>query len=362
MVRGEDDAPTVRMEEGGEVRRTVVRDLALARTVGVHDIDLQAYRAKGAFFEQRLEIGELGHRAGMMRAIDDALAIAGEEGAAVITGRARQTPDVATVGIHDVDVGIAIAHRGEDDLLPIRGDRGLRIIAGRIGELPQIGAVHARREDVVLFVERPHVAARAIRRRGTIRTDMMRRGVDDAIPLGEEVGAGRAPLSRTDQTNLVRLQVQDEDLIAKKRRARGLKDELPSIGGEVGLGVLAAESELADVGQVAFLTGEEQAARFGGVPLLPGRRTATDARPDQHKDESARSDLQASSHGSFPPEKLLGPMGCSTPAREAPTSEAESLCRFGDHFKSGRTADSNPGPRTRCRGTGVVACLGEVML
>jgi hypothetical protein len=48
-------------------------------------------------------------------AIDDLLAVAREEGAAVVAGSVRQTHDVLAVGIHAIELEVAVAIRGEDD-------------------------------------------------------------------------------------------------------------------------------------------------------------------------------------------------------------------------------------------------------
>ena len=44
--------------------------------------------------------------------------------------------------------------------------------------------------------------------------------------------------------------VHDEDLVTFERIAVRLEDELGAVGGEIGFGVLAAESELADVAEM----------------------------------------------------------------------------------------------------------------
>ena len=76
-------------------------------------------------------------------------------------------------------------------------------------------------------------------------------GVDDAVALGPvEVPAGRAALPRGHAAHVSRGQVHHVLLIASPRRQRGLEDDPPAVGAEVGLGVLSPEGELADVGHV----------------------------------------------------------------------------------------------------------------
>src|SRR6185369_1829179 len=67
------------------------------------------------------------------------------------------------------------------------------------------------------------------------------------------IAAGRSPLARRDPAHLAGAEVEDVFLVAAALLRRGLEDEAPPVGAEVGLGVLSAERELADVGQVRLV-------------------------------------------------------------------------------------------------------------
>ena len=73
------------------------------------------------------------------------------------------------------------------------------------------------------------------------------------------------------------------------------EDQHLIVGGKVGLGVLAAEGELADVAQVLLLAGDEQrrgsGVRRGGL-LRKGRR-GNRPRKDDKADESVTKDVKS---------------------------------------------------------------------
>src|SRR5688500_6539495 len=60
---------------------------------------------------------------------DDPLAVGRDERPTVVAWRVGKLPHVAAVGIHDVDVGIAISIAGERDLLAIPGVRPLGVVS-----------------------------------------------------------------------------------------------------------------------------------------------------------------------------------------------------------------------------------------
>ena len=83
-----------------------------------------------------------------MRAIDDLLAVVRPEWTTVVAEFVRQPAHVLAVGVHRVDVEIAVAHRSEDELLAVERDRRFGVVAGRVGQLLQIRAVRLGSENI----------------------------------------------------------------------------------------------------------------------------------------------------------------------------------------------------------------------
>src|SRR6184192_2324843 len=115
----------------------------------------------------------------MLGAVDDFLAIVGPEGAAVVTQLASELLDVGAVGIHGVDVEIAIAGGSEHDVLAVPGDGGLGVVAVRAGKLLHIAAIWLGRIDLIAIVNRPDVAMGVIRlRRSEEHTSELQSPID----------------------------------------------------------------------------------------------------------------------------------------------------------------------------------------
>ncbi len=94
----------------------------------------------------------------------------------------------------------------------------------------------------------------------------MGRRKQDAVARGENVAAGGASLASTDQLGsrglaVGRVHRHGVDLIAWNALALMLKAQHAIVGGEVGLGVLPTEGELADVAQMFLLAGSEERRR-----------------------------------------------------------------------------------------------------
>src|ERR1017187_1525626 len=93
----------------------------------------------------------------MLGTVNDLLSVERPERAAIVAQLMRQLLHVAAVGVHGVDVEIAVPHRGENDLLSIAADGGFRIVARSLRELLRIAAVQIGRVDVIRAVNRPYV-------------------------------------------------------------------------------------------------------------------------------------------------------------------------------------------------------------
>ena len=70
------------------------------------------------------------------------------------------------------------------------------------------------------------------------------------LVVAQEIAAGGAAFAGRDQVQAGAVGIHDEHLVAGVGRARGLEDQALAVGRPIGLGVLAAESELTDVGEV----------------------------------------------------------------------------------------------------------------
>src|SRR5262245_41706813 len=93
---------------------------------------------------------------------DDALAVGGAEGAAVIASRrVRERADVFAVGVHDIELEVvgAAAVGAEDDVLAVGRVAALGVVAGGVREAFEAGAVHVGFENVHGGIEIPKIAA-----------------------------------------------------------------------------------------------------------------------------------------------------------------------------------------------------------
>src|SRR5208337_3992317 len=91
----------VGMPERPPVHEVVVRERSLGGSCGVIDVDLEQIVALA------------------IAPVDDPLAVGREERAAVIALGLDDPTGVLAVRIHDVNIGVSIAKRGEDNLLAV---------------------------------------------------------------------------------------------------------------------------------------------------------------------------------------------------------------------------------------------------
>ena len=170
VVGREEDPLAVGEEEGRERGGAEVGHLAgvpgaLEGHVGHPDLELA--RAHEVLRQELLVVLEVGP--GRTRgAIDDLLAVAGEEGAAVVARAVGETHHVLAVGVHPVELEVAVAGRGEDDRAVDRADRRLGVVGLVPGELLQRAALDVAGEELVGAVDRPDIALRAVGRRRAI--------------------------------------------------------------------------------------------------------------------------------------------------------------------------------------------------
>src|SRR5262249_54841767 len=273
-VGSEDDALAVWQEVGREIGGAVVGDLVLVVAVGVHHPDFKIAGTDQAARKQVLVVDDLFRRLRMLGAVDDLLSVIRPEWTAIVAQFMRELLHVAAVGVHGVNVEIAVAGRGKDDLLAVTSDSGFRVVAWRMSEGKQVAAIRFCGIDLVGVVDWPDVAARVIGLGRALSAGRVRRGKQDAIARGKKVAAGGAPLAGRDQLGRTRLTLgridSDRiDLIARDTFALVLEDQVLVISRPVRLCVLPAEGKLADIAQVLLAgVGERGLSRDDSVWLL----------------------------------------------------------------------------------------------
>src|SRR6185369_6888041 len=98
----------------------------------------------------------------MLGSVYDLFAVIGPERAAVVTEFVSKLPRVFAIGVHGVDVEVAIARGSEDDVLAVARYGGLGVVAWRVDEELQVAAVWLGGVDAIGIVDGPDVAARII--------------------------------------------------------------------------------------------------------------------------------------------------------------------------------------------------------
>src|SRR5208283_592030 len=251
-VGGENDALAVRKERRGEAGGIQAGELALATAIGFHEPDFKRGGTNQILLKKLFIFADLGVGLGMIGAVDDPLAVFGIERAAVVAELVRELLDVLAVGVHRINVEVAVARGSENDLFAVFGDGGFGIVAGRGGELLHIGAVEVGGEDVVSRINGPHVALGEVGPRRAGRVGQVRRGIKNLVSVREDVAACGAALAGRDHLLAGAVYVHGENLVALQAVAGGLEDQLLAVGREIGLGIRAAEGELAHVAEMLF--------------------------------------------------------------------------------------------------------------
>src|SRR5208283_4704168 len=162
LIGGEDDALAIGQEIRGEIRRAVASDLVLVGAIGVHHPDFEVAGTDQALREEVLVVLDLLGRLRMLGAVDDFLAVVRPKRAAIIAEFVGELLHIAAVGVHGVNVQVAIAGGGENDVLAVARDGGFCVVARGMGQLPQVGAVGLGGVNVIDIVDRPDVAARIV--------------------------------------------------------------------------------------------------------------------------------------------------------------------------------------------------------
>ncbi len=250
VVGGEDHSLAAGEEGRGEGGGVEVGELARLAAVGVGGPDLELARPHQPARQELPVVVELGpHRP--RGAPDDLPAVGREVGAAVVARGVGQPLDVAAIGIHPVELEIAVTVGGEDQRAVLGADGRLGVVGGVLGQPPEVAAVRLRGPDLIGRVDGPDVALRAVGRRRAGVARGVGGGEEHAAAVRGEVGAGGPSFAGRDQRrSAAAIRREAEDLVAGIGRAGRLEDQLPAVGRPVRLGVLAAMGELDDVRQV----------------------------------------------------------------------------------------------------------------
>ena len=275
VVGGEEDAFAVGVEIRSPVGFAEVGDLSEARTVGIDDEDFHFGGLYETLSEQSFVFVDFFRGGWAGGTEDDLFAVGGEKGTSVVTEGVGELANVVAVDVHDEEFEITRAHRGKDDFVSLRRDGGFGVVAGRVGELFDDAPLEISYVDVVILVDGPDVLSVGALWHGRAGVAaLVGRSVKDEGVARQEKGTGGAPLARADHLRAIAPRVvvdaHDEDLIAldAPHFVVGLEDELGIVKTKVGLCVVAAKGELANIAQVLF-AGISQAV-FGHCSLCGG--------------------------------------------------------------------------------------------
>ena len=87
--------------------------------------------------------------------VGDPLAVGREEGTTVVARLVGQLPHSGAIGIHHIDVGIAVAIADKQNLPAVGGEGAFGVVAGSVGELLKAAAVGARGKNIHVGIEVP---------------------------------------------------------------------------------------------------------------------------------------------------------------------------------------------------------------
>lgn len=259
VVAGEKDFLAIGVHVGCPVGSAEVGHLAQVGAIKVADEDLQVSRLNETLGEQLL-VGSL-FFGGLWAASskDKALAVGGEECAAVVAQFVRHLPELSAVGVHHPQFEVARADAGEDYLFAVGRYGGFCVVARRVGKLVQDVTVQVGHENVELFMDRPDVFT--FKTPGSCQAGIgseVSAGIHDLLVARHEIRAGRFAFARADQFRALAVSAckwHVKNLIAGRAPfvVGSLKDEVLVVKAEVRLCIVAPESELPKAFEMLFL-------------------------------------------------------------------------------------------------------------
>ena len=186
-------------------------------------------------------------------AIDDHLVVGRKERTAVVARLIGQPANVLAVRVHRVKLEVAVTLASEDDLFTIRRDGRLGVVTGRVCQVLYVLAVRCCSVDLIIRIDGPDVAVLSkVRWRRALTRSAMRRRIEHLLAVLEKVRARRASFAVRDLLHVRPVDIHPIDTVARVAVALRLKDQLLSIGGEIGLSILAGECQLLEIAQVRF--------------------------------------------------------------------------------------------------------------
>src|SRR5271166_6442236 len=230
--------------------------------------------------------------------------------------------NVAAIGVHGVDIEIAIARRGKDDLLTVAGNSGFSVVAGSVGEEAQVAAIELGSIDLIAAVDRPDVTVRIVRLRRTLWAGGMGGGVQHAIAGGKDIATGCPAFAGADQLGRRRLAVRrihrhGIDLVTRNAFALVLEAQHLVVSREVGFGILSAEGKLTDIAQMLLLLRKQQgiAVSWSCCLLRVQQRSKRSDEQNQQQASSGKSKChQRNSNRNraecFPHREIVNLSGC----------------------------------------------------
>src|SRR5208283_2595554 len=130
---------------------------------------------------------------------------------------------------------------------------GLGVVPGGVGQPLLDVAVVVGQKDVVPRKNAPDVALAAVGVGWARLGGQVRGGVDNVLVVAQKVPTGCTALAGGNEMLVRAIRVHEEDLVAPIGRPGGLKNKPLAVGRPIGLGILPAARELADVVQVVRL-------------------------------------------------------------------------------------------------------------
>ena len=259
MVRREQKAFAIGMEEGGPVRTRKVGDFNDIRSIDIGDVDIERAGFDHAFAEE-FDIAFLIITFRSTGSPYDFLGIAGEEGAAIVADFTGKLEHIARGDFISPEVEVAGARRGKDDVFAIWRDRCFGIIGVAADEDFRVGSIRIGNIDIVFGVNGPNIAIAGHHNGWRAVFHFTVCGAEDDASVRHEIGAGSTTLAIGDWNVLLSVDgltigTHAEDLITARGVDIGpiaLEDEFLIVEAPIGFGVIATEGKLADIAKVVF--------------------------------------------------------------------------------------------------------------
>ncbi len=268
VVGREDDPLAVRVPVGREVGAPQMGDLMRVAPVGVGHPELQVAGPHQPLLQKLEVVGGIRGRLGILGAPEDFGTVGAEERTAVIAHSVGDPADIAPVGVHGIQLDVAVLGAGKDQPLAVGRGRGFRVVGPVMGERLEATPVGVGGIDLEM-AQGPDVALGIVGVRRTGRRVGVGGAVEDPAAAVEKVPAGGPALAVGDAVQVGAVAIDDVFLVAAGVDGfLALEDQLLAVGREIRLRVVAAGGELADVRKMPFAHRDQRAVGGGA-----GRRS-----------------------------------------------------------------------------------------